>query len=87
MDWSAKFRPSALKELEKLPREAHERILEALEDARTAPRGKGTAMKVAKRDVPMWRYRVGDYRIVCHLRDADQTILVLRIGHRREVYR
>ena len=86
MGWSAKFRPSALKELEKLPREAQKRILDVLEDARAAPRGKGAAMRVGKQDVPMWRYRVGDYRIVCHIRDADQTILVLRIGHRKGVY-
>ncbi|MBL0337625.1 MAG: type II toxin-antitoxin system RelE/ParE family toxin [Rhodospirillaceae bacterium] len=35
----------------------------------------------------MWRYRVGDYRLICQIQDEEIMILVLRIGHRREVYR
>ena len=35
----------------------------------------------------LWRYRVGDYRLVCHLRDETLVVLVVWLGHRREVYR
>ena len=35
----------------------------------------------------MWRYRVGDYRLICSLEDARLVVLVLQVGHRREVYR
>lgn len=35
----------------------------------------------------LWRYRVGDYRVICEIQHAAVTILVIRIGHRREVYR
>lgn len=35
----------------------------------------------------LWRYRVGDYRIICEIQDEKVTVLVLRVGHRREVYR
>ncbi|MGB9029613.1 MAG: type II toxin-antitoxin system RelE/ParE family toxin [Acidobacteriaceae bacterium] len=35
----------------------------------------------------LWRYHVGDYRIVCNIQDKKVVVLVLRIGHRREVYR
>jgi mRNA interferase RelE/StbE len=34
-----------------------------------------------------WRYRVGDFRIICRIEDARLVILVLRLGHRREIYR
>jgi mRNA interferase RelE/StbE len=34
-----------------------------------------------------WKYRVGDYRLICSLEDDRFVILVLRIGHRREVYK
>jgi mRNA interferase RelE/StbE len=34
-----------------------------------------------------WRYRVGDYRIICEIQDKKLIVLVLRIGHRREIYR
>jgi len=36
---------------------------------------------------PLWRYRVGDYRILCDIRDKQVAGLVIQIGHRREVYR
>jgi mRNA interferase RelE/StbE len=35
----------------------------------------------------LWRYRVGDYRIVCDIQDSRLVILVVQIGHRREIYR
>jgi len=35
----------------------------------------------------LWRYRVGDYRIICEIQDKKLVVLALRIGHRREVYR
>ena len=35
----------------------------------------------------LWRYRVGPYRIICEIRDSELIVLVLRVGHRREVYR
>jgi mRNA interferase RelE/StbE len=34
-----------------------------------------------------WRYRVGDYRIICEIQDDKLCVLVVEIGHRREVYR
>ncbi|MDP3482677.1 MAG: type II toxin-antitoxin system RelE/ParE family toxin [Sulfuricella sp.] len=34
-----------------------------------------------------WKYRIGDYRLICDIHDQTITIMVLRIGHRREVYR
>lgn len=36
---------------------------------------------------PFWNYRVGDYRLICSIQDADIIVLVIRIGYRREVYR
>lgn len=34
----------------------------------------------------LWRYRIGDYRVICEIRNHELTILVLKIGHRRNVY-
>jgi len=85
--WRVRFRSSAEKELAKLPRAAQVRILDYLDGVRGNPRVKGRTLNVGRRDRPLWRYRVGDYRMICHHRDEDGTILVLRIGHRREVYR
>ena len=87
MVWRVRFRPSAEKELTKFPRDVQVRILDYFEGVCSDPRLKGRTLKVGKRDRPLWRCRVGDYRVICHHRDEDGTILVLRIGHRREVYR
>lgn len=35
----------------------------------------------------LWRYRVGDYRLICEIKDTVLSVIVLRIGHRRDVYR
>lgn len=45
----------------------------------------GTALTGNKNE--QWRYRVGNYRIIAHIDDETITILVLEIGHRREIYK
>ena len=55
--------------------------LEGCED----PRILGKALTADKAGA--WRYRVGDYRIICEIHDHEIVILVLSVGHRREVYR
>jgi mRNA interferase RelE/StbE len=49
------------------------------------PRQTGKALKGPLGD--LWRYRVGDYRIICDIQDRVLIVLVLQIGNRREVYR
>jgi mRNA interferase RelE/StbE len=49
------------------------------------PRAMGIALKGPLGD--LWRYRVGDYRVICDIQDKVLTVLVLQIGNRREVYR
>jgi mRNA interferase RelE/StbE len=49
------------------------------------PRAMGKALKGPLGD--LWRYRVGDFRVICDIQDKVLTVLVLQIGNRREVYR
>lgn len=87
MSWQIRLSDSALKTLKKLDRKEAGRIrdflrsLEKLEN----PRLKGKPLKGPLGD--FWSYRVGSYRLICDLQDDVLTVLVLRIGHRREVYR
>ncbi len=88
MAWTIKFDPSAEKELDKLDPQIARRVLKflfqrlaILED----PRSIGEALH-GPRFGELWKYRVGDYRLICSLQDEVLTVLVLRIGHRREVY-
>jgi len=76
-----------LKELKKLGNQTQRDILAYL-DERVAgnanPRrfGKGLKADLAG----LWRYRVGDYRILCQLKDGELLVLVIAVGHRRNVY-
>jgi mRNA interferase RelE/StbE len=89
MAWRIEFDPSARKELDKLGREPARRILEFL-SGRVAflddPRGIGEALKGGRLG-SLWKYRVGDWRVIVDIQDSVLLILVVRIGHRREVYR
>ena len=82
-----RFADAALADLKRLDREIQRRIVRYLETrvARAAsPRDFGRPMTGDK--VGLWRDRVGDHRIICRITDGDLTVLVLRVGHRREVY-
>lgn len=85
MAWTVEFLTSASKQLKKLDPPVQERILRFLrERVAEDPRryGKPLSGDLAGR----LRYRVGDYRLICQLEDERLTVLVLTVGHRREVY-
>ncbi|MBB1248149.1 type II toxin-antitoxin system RelE/ParE family toxin [Rhizobium sp. G21] len=88
MAWKIEFDERAVKDLSKLDRLQSRRIitflyrrLALLDD----PRSIGEALK-GKRFLGMWKYRVGDYRLIARIRDQQITIVILRVGHRSQVY-
>lgn len=87
MSWDYKFTERSLKQLKKLGRPAQKRIIEFL-DINVAnaadPRQHGRALAAELHG--LWRYRVGDYRIVCQIQDEILIVLVVRVGHRKNVY-
>ena len=87
MAWKVEISRLAQKQLDDLDKTVSRRIvtflrerIEKLED----PRQIGEPLKGPLRDY--WRYRVGDYRVVCLLEHDRLVVLVLRVGHRREIY-
>ena len=87
MAWRIELAGKALKTLEKLDRGDARRILGFLTDRlghEDNPRRLG---KPLRGDQEFWRYRVGDYRLLCVIEDERITVVVLPIGHRKEVYR
>lgn len=88
MTWRIEFADTARKQLKKLGHAEAKRIhnylrnrIEPLDD----PRRLGKPLKAHLSQ--LWRYRVGDYRIICEHRDEILVVLVVRIGHRKAVYR
>ncbi len=75
---------SVQKELDRLPDEIARRILTRLAGLETNPRP-ADMKKLKGRDA--WRIRVGDYRVIYEIHDRTLQIIVITIGHRREIYR
>lgn len=89
MTWRVEFDPIAERELSKLDRQHARRILVFLSERVASlenPRSIGEALKGSKFG-DFLRYRIGDYRIIVRIEDEKLLILVLRIGHRRDVYK
>ena len=88
MAWTIEFVPAAAKELRKLGRAEAARIIRTLEE-RIAPledpRSLGAPLK-GEHD-GFWRWRIGDYRVIARIEEERVLILVVRVAHRREVYR
>jgi mRNA interferase RelE/StbE len=87
VNWVYRFDERALKELKKLGRQAQQEILSYLDErvaCESDPRRFGKGLKANL--TGLWRYRVGDYRILCQIRDGELLVLVVSVGHRRDVY-
>jgi mRNA interferase RelE/StbE len=88
MAWQIRFSRTAEKQLDKLDPKVRAAILRFLHlriSADPNPRSQGRALTGELQG--LWRYRVGDYRVLCEIRDAEIIILVLAAGHRRDIYR
>jgi mRNA interferase RelE/StbE len=75
---------SVQKELDRLPDEIVNRILARFVELETNPRP-SDVKKLKGRNA--WRIRVGDYRVIYEIHDRELQVLVITVGHRREVYR
>ncbi len=82
--YSVELKPSARKELERLPGRVIERIVPRLEALEEEPRPAGCKKLKGGRDE--WRIRVGDYRVVYTVDDVKLRVSVTRVRHRSEVY-
>jgi mRNA interferase RelE/StbE len=79
------FKPSADRALQKLSRDVQRRIIGDVAMLAHDPRPAGT-VKLAGDD-NLWRIRIGNYRVVYEIHDERLVVLVLRVAHRKDVYR
>jgi mRNA interferase RelE/StbE len=88
MAWTVEFDERARKDLRRLDTIVQKSILRYLRQrvaAASDPRRLGKPLH--GEFAGLWRYRVGDWRLVCRIEDKKLVVLVLTVGHRREVYR
>lgn len=86
MKWTVLTAEPAKKQFQKLPEQIRRRIHGFLSELEELPNPcmRGTAL-VGKPS--RWRYRVGDYRIICEIRHSELIVLVIEIDHRSKIYR
>lgn len=74
------------KQLAKLDNSVKKRILDYMDEIANLsdPRSKGKMLVGNLKG--FWRYRVGDYRLICRIHDEELEILVVEVGHRKEIY-
>jgi mRNA interferase RelE/StbE len=87
--WTIEYDVLVQKEMRKIDPQTRQRIRAFLQERVAAldnPRQTGAALQGSELG-SFWRYRVGDYRIICDIQDHKLVVLVVEIGHRREIYR
>lgn len=77
------FSDKALKQLKKLEKQVQRRMVEALERIRIRPEGFITRLM----DDPGYKFRVGDYRVILDIHHGQLQILILKVGHRKDIYK
>ncbi len=88
MTWTIDYTEAASKQLRKLDKTAARRILLYMDERIAAldnPRSMDKALTGPLGE--FWRYRVGDYRVICDIQDHAVRILVVQLGNRRDIYR
>jgi mRNA interferase RelE/StbE len=86
VDWEISFSPRAVKSFKKLDTAEQRRVSKFLREvgALEDPRLRGKALTANKSG--LWRWRVGDYRIIADIVDARVVVVVVDVGHRSKVY-
>lgn len=85
MAYEIKIKESAQKTLRKIDKIAKARLWVSISELANDPRPPGCVKMTGADD--LWRIRAGDWRIIYQIRDKEMVILVIRVGHRREIYR
>jgi mRNA interferase RelE/StbE len=87
--WLIKFAPQTEKDFKRIHAAESKRIFKFLRERIAMledPRSIGEVLH-GKELGRFWKYRVGDYRLICDIRDEELVILVVRVGHRRDIYK
>ncbi len=80
------FTKSAKRDMKNLPNPIFDRVVLVLERIRINPRRYVRPIKGIKSDIPIYRLRVGDYRVILGINYEKNEIVILRVSHRKHVY-
>jgi mRNA interferase RelE/StbE len=82
--YRVEFTPAALKDLQKLPRSVQKTIIKKIEFFLSSGRPLAFAHGLLNSELGQYRFRISDYRVIFDL--EEETLVVLKIGHRKNIY-
>lgn len=85
--WKIEFSDRARRDLRKFNRQIRDRLINFIKDLQTLPNPRSIGKVLSGPLGSYWCYRMGDYRIICNIRDNVLVIEIIRLGHRREIYK
>ncbi len=88
MAWRVEWEDEAVKELKKLDTKARRTIVRFMRDKIATdedPRRFGDPLRKDLKG--LWKYRIGPYRVICSIEDRQIVVLVVRVGHRKNIYK
>lgn len=85
MVYQIRLKPSAVRDLKKIPESDRKRVARVIDSLANNPRPREAKKLRGEKD--LYRVRAGDYRVIYQVKDKILLVLVIRIRHRREVYR
>lgn len=87
MAWRIEIDKGVQRDMRKLDKQTAKRITSKLREISTLDDPRSTGKALVGNMAGLWRYRVGDYRIICEIEDDVLLVLVVDVAHRSEVYR
>lgn len=84
--WKFQFSKKADKEFSKLDKSVQQRIYAFFDKMKNVPNPRDLGEALTGRLKEYWKYRTSDYRMICKIEDNILTIMVLKVGHRKEIY-
>lgn len=85
MIWEIEWDERARKELRSLDKGIQRRIFSYLRE-RTTENPRNFGKQLSGNMAGLWRYRIEDFRVICRLEDEKLTVVVVAVGHRKEIY-
>ncbi len=87
MPWSIKLKAGTAKTINKLDKPVRERIKSFLDTLASEDNPRITGKALQGQLSGYWRYRIGDYRLICQIQDKELVVLAIELGHRKHIYK
>ncbi|MDO9509414.1 MAG: type II toxin-antitoxin system RelE/ParE family toxin [Thermovirgaceae bacterium] len=87
MGWTVNYTRTAVRDLGSLPGEMAGKIVDRIDDVALSENPRTSGKNLSGNLAEYWRYRVGNFRVICSIKDSELEILVIKIGDRKQIYR